>query len=76
MKINMLVTSPKISPIKIPFLFITLAVIKADKNKLIAPKTVEIWVIKVGDMLEYKTTMLKAENKIAKITIAIKRFRK
>lgn len=72
-KIKIEVVAPKIKPIKSPFFLMVLVVMNDAKNKLIAPKIVETWEIMFGEIFEYKTIMLKIENKIAKITNAIKR---
>ncbi len=66
-----LVINPKINPIKIPFFLIILVTIKVERNKLKAPKIVEIWVISVGEMLEYNTIILKSANNTVKIIKAI-----
>ena len=70
MKIKMLAIAPKIDPINIPFLFAILEVINAAKKRLIAPKIVVTWEIKVGGILEYKIIALKPANKIANMTKA------
>ena len=70
-RIIKLVINPKIKPIKIPFFLIILVTIKVERNKLKAPKTVEIWVINVGEMLEYSTIILKSAKSSVKIIKAI-----
>lgn len=54
-----------------PFFLTTLAVINADKNKLIAPRTVDILGTKFGEIFEYKTTMQNIANKIANMATAV-----
>lgn len=68
----MLVTIPKIKPIKSPFLFIIRDVMKEETNKLKAPRIVVICDIKFEEMLQYKTNKLNAANKITRIPIANK----
>ncbi len=65
------VINPNSKPIKIPFFLIILVTIKVERNKLKAPKIVEIWVISVGEMLEYSTTILKSAKSTVKIIRAI-----
>ena len=71
-KIKIEVMPPKIKPIKSPFFLRVLVVINVAKKRLIAPKIVDTCEIMLGEIFEYKTIMLNNENKIAKITNAIK----